>query len=86
MVIKAEDHLRAKKRALKDRYSDKSDNQRERRTPLQGVLGTLGHKMKGGTDEQIEKEMLKDIRLGMLEAKMNRMKLDINHKKIVQLR
>jgi len=57
------------------------------RTILQVVIGSLGGgKGKGSLDEQMEKEILKDIRLGMLEAKMNRMKLDINHKKIVQLR
>jgi hypothetical protein len=34
----------------------------------------------------MDRELLKDIRLGMLEEKINRLKRDINHKKIVQLR
>jgi hypothetical protein len=34
----------------------------------------------------MDRELLKDIRLGMLEEKINRLKRDTNHKKIVQLR
>ena len=53
---------------------------------LQGVINQFGCKTYRAPDEQLERELLKDIRLNFLEEKMNRLKRDINHKKIVQLR
>ena len=58
-----------------------------RPTELEQVVGGLGdRRLKVASEEQLQKELLKDIRENMLEEKMNRMKRDINHKKIVQLR
>jgi hypothetical protein len=34
----------------------------------------------------MERELLRDIRENMLEERINRIKKDINHKKIVQMR
>ena len=54
---------------------------------MEQVVGGLGdRRLKVASEEQLQKELLKDIRENMLEEKMNRMKRDINHKKIVQLR
>jgi hypothetical protein len=37
-------------------------------------------------EKNLERELLRDIRESMLEEKINRMKREINHKKIVQMR
>jgi hypothetical protein len=37
-------------------------------------------------DHQLEKELLRDIRENMFEEKINRIKKDANHRKIVQMR
>lgn len=87
MVSKAERHLRLKKRELKERLSQELGGRAKggKASDLQGVLNNLRGKGKG-SEEQLERELLEDIRLNMLEEKMNKIKRDINHKKIVQLR
>jgi hypothetical protein len=56
-------------------------------TEIQVLLRTLRELKEGDHSEQkLELELLRDIRETMLEEKINRIKKDINHKKIVQLR